>query len=98
MERQELLLHFTCQCVACENNYPLFEDLTHGSIPELKLDEKVGESSKQIYVDYINKYASYYPCREVVRAEGLFRFHINSVYVEAASRRLNIDWEKLRPV
>lgn len=80
IERQERL-QFECQCVACENRYPLYDELTKGTIPRFTRPEHVVSDS---YVDYINRYAFYYPCQELVQAETDFRFYLDSSYAGAS--------------
>lgn len=82
LDRQKKFQNFTCQCVACENKYPLFEELPTPNIPSLETVDAISNESLMAYAAYLNKYAKYYPCKQLVFAEGEYQYHLEAVYKE----------------
>lgn len=77
-KRQSFLLgkyHFSCQCIACVNDFPLLPNMTVANIPEFPSHGNVSqlekEFSENIYREccaYLQKYYHHYPCREIYTA------------------------------
>lgn len=82
--RQKQMRNFTCKCVACEDEkkYRLFKDLPKPKIPNLKTFEEASNESLVVYADYLNKFAKYFPCQQLVFAEGEFQYHLEAIYKE----------------
>lgn len=77
-----LLRYFKCECLASAHKYPVLSQLPVGTIPKLAIDRSMLLPSrmKKYYANYINEYAKYYPCQEVVQAENLLRVYLEALY------------------
>lgn len=73
IERQQLLKHFHCQCKACECNYPMESDVRAKNIPNLRIMKPLSKHSLTSCAAYLNKYARWYPCKQLFFAEDELR-------------------------
>lgn len=84
LDRQKQMRNFTCKCVACEDEkkYCLFRELPKPKIPNLQTFDEASNESLMVYADYLNEYAKYYPCQQLMFAESEFQFHLEALYKE----------------
>lgn len=68
--------YFTCACIACKENYPLYEDMKHSKINiEAALAGKGKErETYQRVCDVLQKFDSRYPCVELANGKRLISF------------------------
>lgn len=80
--RQKQLLQqykFSCQCIPCQKDYPIFNELKDEHIPKLltdnditritNLDKSFARQNFARFCTYLQNYAEYYPCTQISSVE-----------------------------
>ncbi len=80
IERQEKLKYFSCQCKACQCNYPLESDVRAKNIPHLRLVKPISKDTLASCAVYLEKYSKFYPCKELLFVETEFRVQLELLY------------------
>lgn len=68
--------HFSCQCTACVNDFPLLHNMALANVPEFpsygnvsQLEKAFAENIFRKCCAYLQKYYHHYPCREIYSAQ-----------------------------
>lgn len=79
-----------CECLACERNYPQYDQSLRAGIPDILTEEMIqrlrdqGYSRYLVHVlsKYLYDYADYYPCEELMFMENLYRVVLDIAYTD----------------
>lgn len=88
IQRKDGLNTFTCRCIACEKNYPWFENLPSVNIPNfVRPDTFTHTATVNAFSDYLNKNARYYPCQQLISAEYSFQRYLELGFLQEVSMK-----------